>query len=383
MKLNSEKNLILLLSRLFPSEGDIQCVRKLLNAGTATVDYGKLVDMAVRHGVAPLLYKNLNGVNMVPDSMLSRLRQAYLQSVADNLRKAKEIVNLLGLLKRIGVDAIPLKGVFASEFIFESAGLYDGSDIDILVRPSMLQAVKEVLLESGYRFDEKTEHDMLSSHYHFVFENERQLVEVHWNLVKRYFDVPPEFWWEGAYVASYDGHDILCLAPDKYLLCTIFRLFSHMFRPLKFFVLVSEITNKYYENIDWHGFFHIANKYRMGKLAVFTLRLSNELLGTKVPDEIIGKNIKGYRHFRRSIVKGLFGHTKRPYAAKLLYVFILDSPIHVLAHFAGRLWPGEGELRLRYGIREDSRIVYIYYLLNPLLLPLMVMRKRSGPILGN
>lgn len=370
-----EEKIIFLGSRLNPSKQDVKDIAHLVTNGNQKIDYTKLTQLAFVNGVAPLLYKNLKPLNIITEEVLSRLRNIYLTSIAENLQKITEILKILQALKDKGIDAIPLKGALASEIIFENPGLYYGTDIDILVRPSDLNQVKQILLNSGYSYDGKVEKAMLASHYHLVFFNHRQTVEVHWNLVKRYFDIPPEFWWEDNHKEKYEDFDILFLSPEKFLIYTVFRLFSHIFYPLKFFVLISEISNKYYESIDWDRFASSIKKYNMMRLTTFTFKLLNEFLGTKVHDRFISKNIIGYNYFKTAIMNKLFRDVKRPYISKLLYVFLLDSPHYVLNSLLRRLWPEESELRLRYNIPEGSKSIYLYYLLNPLLLPLMLLRR--------
>jgi hypothetical protein len=376
MPFSTEEQIILLSSRLNPSSRDLELVEQLVASTSTQIDFRKLIDLASRNGVVPFLYENLKNVGMLPEKVSSKLRNIYLYSVAGNLRKLNELLSLLDLLNYSGIDAIPLKGAFASEVIFENPGLYYGADIDILIRPSDLDKVKHILMNKGYRYNEENELDMLSSHYHLIFYNDRHIVEVHWNLVKRYFDIPAEFWWEDTLIEPYQGYEILYLSPEKYLICAIFRLFSHMFKPLKFFVLISELCNKYYNKINWNRLLKVTEQHGMKKLTIFSLKLSNELLGTKVPNDILDKTIAGYNLFKNSIVHQLFGDVRRPHMGKLLFVFLLDSPLSIFSHFCKRLFPEKGELRLRYRIPESSRTLFFYYAFNPFLLPLLVLRKR-------
>ena len=378
MHLTSEEKIIFLASRLNPSKQDIKDIVHLVTNGNQKIDCAKLTQIASFNGVAPLLYKNLKPLEIIPEEVLSKLRNIYLSSIAENLKKTTEILKILQALKDKGIDAIPLKGALASEIIFENPGLYYGTDIDILVRPSDLHQVKQILIDSGYFYDEKVEKAMLASHYHLVFYNHRHTVEVHWNLVKRYFDIPPEFWWEDTQKGKYEDFDILFLSPEKYLMYTVFRLFSHMFYPLKFFVLVSEISNKYYESIDWDQFASSIKKYNMIRVTTFTMKFLYEFLGTKIHDSFNNKKIIGYDYYQRTIMNKLFNDVKRPYLNKILYVFLLDSPYYIFNSFIRRMWPEENELRLRYNIPEGSKSIYFYYILNPLLLPLMLLRRTES-----
>jgi hypothetical protein len=243
--------------------------------------------------------------------------------------------------------------------------------------------VKKLLIDAGYSYDGSKEKDMLSSHYHLVFQKDEYVVEVHWNLVKRYFDIPPEFWWEDTYHENYNGRSILCLSPEKYLISMIFRLFSHTFSPFKFCVLTSELCNKYYEAVNWPSFIEVTKEYGMERLTVFTLKLLNELLGTRVPDLIMNKRVFGYDFFKKSTFNQLFGDAKRPFITKPLYVFLLDSPFGIAAYFIKRLFPEASELKLRYGIPNGSSAMLVYYVFNPVLLPLLLLKKRRDSKYSN
>jgi hypothetical protein len=375
LPLTNEEKIIFLASRLNPSKRDVKDIVHIITNSNQKIDYTKLTQLSSFNGVAPLLYKNLKPLKIIPEEVLSKLRNIYLSSIAENLQKTTETLKILQALKDKGIVAISIKGAIASEIIFEDPGLYYGTDIDILVRPSDLHQVKQILIDSGYSYDEMAEKAMLASHYHLVFYNHRHTVEVHWNLVKRYFDIPPEFWWHDAQKGKYEDIDILFLSLEKYLMYTVFRLFSHMFYPLKFFVLISEISNKYYGSINWDQFASEIKKYKMMRLTTFTFKILNEFLGTKVHNKFLTKNIIGYDYYKRTIMNKLFKEVKRPYLSKILYVFLLDSPHYIFDSFIKRMWPEEDELRLRYKIPEGSKTIYFYYILNPLLLPLMLLRR--------
>lgn len=373
MLLSNEENIICLLSRLRPSPKDMTRTQQIIMGG---IDFGKLLRHAAANGVSPLLYMNLKDSDIVPDDVTAKLRNAYLYSLVANLKKNSTLMRLIALLEKNGIPVIPIRGVVASELIFKNPGLYCGSDIDILVKSTELQNVKQILIDAGYDYDEESEKNMLSSHYHLVFNDNHHFVEVHWNLIKRYFDIPPEFWWGDTVTEYYQGKEIYCLSPEKYLMCLIFRLFSHMFNPLKFLVLVSELCNTYSEIIDWSLFTRFTKAYGMDKLSTFSLKISNELLGTKVPDHILNTKIVGYNFFKRSIINQLFRDVRRPHMGKLLYILLMDSTLQICCHLILRIFPKPGELRRRYRIPEGSKAIYFYYALNPILLPFLVVRRR-------
>jgi len=362
-----EENLILLLSSVNPLPEFLEEAKNLMT-NKDSVDYDRMFRLAGSNGVLSSLHHNLKDIDAAPEYVRKRLKNAYLQILRNNVAQAEEVLQILVLLKKNHVEAIPLKGAAASELIFGDPGLYLSTDIDILVRPEYLAGVSEVLLKAGYEKNEGiSENDLISSHYHFIFQKDRYHFEVHWNLVKRYFQIPPEFWWEDVHKIVYEGMEITGLSAERYIMYTVFRLFDHGFRPLKFFVLISEIIKKYQDEIDWGVLMTFSRRYKMERLMGFTLRLIHDILGTDIPANVIKKNIIGYEAFKKVIISGLFHEVTRPHLRMFFYTFLLDDPMEYAKVISRRFFPEIGEIRLRYGLPRGSKKVYAYYLLNPLL----------------
>ena len=376
MVMSPEERLLFSLSSPDPSKAVLEDATRAPSS-CKSFDFPMLVGLARRNGVLPFLYRNLESWEAVPEEIVNSLKHAYLTTVGSNMVNADETVRIIELLRTAGVGAIPLKGSIASELVFGDPGLYLASDIDILVKPSDLDRAKEVLIKECYIYSEMTEQDLLSSHYHLILHRKGHHIELHWNLVKRYFNVPAEFWWEDTQTAEYDGRSLTMLSPERYLLYAIFRLFDHGFGPLKFLVLIAGLIGRYREEIDWPRLFEFAGRYKMKRLVLFVLRLTHEVLGTELPDDLPGGRIMGYGFLRDKIIAGILGESSRPHARMLLYLLLLESPPEVMRIVFGRLFPKRGEISLRYGLPAKSKTVYLYYLLNPIFL---VMRKREKTV---
>lgn len=366
VNLKPEQKLILLLSRVNPSHEVLEDIKRLIENKEYPVDYDRTLKLAGSNEVLSLLHNNLKDIDAISSAIKNKLNNAYLLTLKNNIVQAEEIVRLLTLFKKNYIEAIPLKGAIASDIIFGDPGLYLSTDIDILVKPSDIPKVDKVLKERGYKKNEGiSESALLSSHYHLLFQKGRYHVEVHWNLVKRYFQIPPEFWWKDVQKTEYEGMKITSLSVECYIMYTVFRVFDHGLRPLKFFVLISEIINKYQDEIDWQKLLSFSKRYKMERLMTFTLKLLNDILGTNIPYYIIKKKIAGYETYKKVIISGLFHDVKRPHLRMLSYTFLLDTPQDIAKIIARRFFPSSGEIRLRYGLNEKSKKVYAYYILNP------------------
>jgi len=375
--LTPEKKLILFLSRVNPSPHTMKTAEHLLKESTHPIDFTALKDLADMNGVSSLLYQNVRTLNGVPEEIVDKLKNVYLCTMRTNIVKAKEILRIVSLLNAEGVNAMPLKGPIASDVIFGDPGLYPSSDIDILVRPSELEMTKEILLKIGYReIDEVLERDTLSardSRYTLTFGNGTYVIEIHWNLVFRYFNIPPAFWWEDTGVLEYEVTKIPALSKERYLLYTLFRLYCHRFVPLKFLVLSAELINKYGKEIRWDQLLAFAEQYRMSRVVYFILKLLDELLGANIPEELADRKIFGYEFLKKVTLSGLFHRTTRIHLRMVPYTILQDTPLDMLRILVRRVFPTTGEIRLRYGLPPNSKRLFLYYFLNPLLL---LLRRR-------
>ena len=332
--LKSEDKIILLLSRLNVPEEILEEAGSLIEGEGQSFDYDRLISLAAANEVAPLLYKNLKGLAGVPENLINGLKSIYYHTVAHNTFNARELLKILGLLKANGIDAIPLKGSLASEIVFENPGLYPAGDIDILVKPSDLAETGRVLREAGYtKTKDLSECDLLANSYHLIYHNDYHSVEVHWNLAKTYFTIPPDFWWEDTTTTEFDGVTLTMLAVEKYLLYTIFRLYNHGFTPLKFLVLIAEIINKYHDEIDWNRLLTYSEEYKMKRLVFFVLALFMMLWEQRFPNTCCTKRFSAMNGSRNSFYPHRSAIWRGPTCGRLPTPICSNLPTMSSKHF--------------------------------------------------
>jgi hypothetical protein len=369
LNLSPEEHIVLSLSQPMPSDRAVEQAATILSNKANPVNYDTIIRLANLNQTTPILYKNLKGLKDIPEDVLTTLKKSYLSTFYYNSRHLKETLKIISLLQEGGIKSIPLKGSFSSDVLLGDLGLYPTSDIDILVRPSDLEKTKGILSKAGYYLSEGvSEQDQMKGTYHITFQNGAYVIEVHWNLVMRYFNVSPDFWWEDISEMSHEGLTVLQLVPEKYLLYLIFRLYARAFVPLRYFVFITGLMNK--KEVDWMKLLSYAEELKMKRLISFTLRLLREMLDIELPDTLLQGKVYGYSLLRNAVIKGLFNHTSRTHLHMLSYTILLDSPIDIAGVLLRRIFPSVSEIRFRYRLPEHSMKTYPYYVLNPFLLML-------------
>ncbi|MBI5074972.1 MAG: nucleotidyltransferase family protein [Nitrospirae bacterium] len=283
-----------------------------------------------------------------------------------NAAHLEETLHLIDILRRDGINSIPLKGSFAAETLLGDMGLYPTSDIDLLVRRDDLDTARETLIAAGYDLSKGIgEQDQLAGVYHLHLHKGAHVLELHWNLVRRYFEASSAYWWKDAEEMIFRGAALPCLSNEKYLLYLIFRLYSKGFMPLHHAVLMPALLSR---KFDWDKFMASADHLKMKRLALFTLKLMHDASGIDIPNEITQRNLIGYAFLKRYVIKGLFRQDVKPHLRMAVLLALLDSPLDIFRVLLRRIFPSSAEIRLRYNLPQSSLRTLPYYLLNPFIM---------------
>lgn len=143
-------------------------------------DCQRLVHLAEKEGVAPLLHRRLKDCKAfsgMPVDARRRLEQGGYASAAHNAVLFQALEELEPALAEQGIEAVPLKGAWLARHIYPEMGLRRMSDLDLLVQPGSLKAALGVLEGLGYRLQKITYHAMLLGG-----PAGDLVVELHWTL---------------------------------------------------------------------------------------------------------------------------------------------------------------------------------------------------------
>ncbi len=155
----------------------------------------------------------------------------------------------------------------------------------------------------------------------------------------------------------------------------VFRLFDHCFFPLRFLVLIAGLLERYGSEICWDGLLEDCGRFKMKRLVIFTLQLAHELLAAEIPAELAERPSPGYSGLKKLCRSGMLHGIERQHLRMMCYSALFDSPADIAAALFGRLIPDRGELCLRYNLPSDSPQIFLYYVLNPVLL---FLKKNDG-----
>lgn len=135
----------------------VECARPnpdaaaLRRAAEGVRDWEAVLAQAKRHGVQPLIHWRLGrgDPGLLPPEVAARVAERFHSVTRRNLMMAAELRSVMGWLASGGVEAIAFKGPTLAALVYESLGLREGGDLDILVRPADRARALAVLSARG------------------------------------------------------------------------------------------------------------------------------------------------------------------------------------------------------------------------------------------
>ncbi len=373
--LSRETELLIFLSRVNPEAAVLEQAQLLISP---TFDWNSFASLSIKHGTSAIVYKNLIKLQNIPQDVLNKFRGIYNNSLRSNVLMISELDRLIDGLNKKGIEIISLKGATASEKIFGDIALYPSGDIDILMKVEDVGKVKEFLKSEGYSLNDtgfdKYREFFIKELYHISLSNGRYTIEPHWNLFFRYFETPPEFWWEESFTVSSGDREYRFLSPEKNILYTSFRLFSKGFVHLRFLVLIAEIVKYYKDEVDWDRLFNYARKYKFENVLRVILKMSYNLIGSPVPPKYTLIERLRIKILYQKALKMVFREDVVHPLDKILFAFLRDDLSGAFKVLFHRLFPSMGEIVSRYKLTTGSVKAKVYYILNPVML---MMRKHQ------
>lgn len=267
---------------------DFATVERLKTLLQENINWEYLIDIAIQHGVMPLLYWNLNKncPEKVPDITLRQLRDKFEANAGSNLFLTGELLKLLELFASHDIPAIPFKGAALTASAYGNLAFRQFSDLDILVHKQDTRKAKELLIFYGYQLTSE-----LFWENQFISEDGRVNIDLHRQITPRFFSFSLNFdeLWKRLQPVSLTGASVLTLSPEDSLLILCVYLardcWQHQERLIQI-CDIAELLRTYQEQIDWEQLLKQATELGSQRMLFLGLFLAHTLLEAAIPEEI-------------------------------------------------------------------------------------------------
>ena len=240
----------------------------------------RLVDAAVREGVAGLLYRRLKTsgrLTALADPACGRLESIYYLTIQTNLR----FFSALTEIAAEGVPFVLMQGAALLADIYPDPGLRPLSDIDLWVLPRNRARLLTVLSRLGFE-----ENPLVPG----VLRRGAVLVDVHTHLdwaeriqaTRFLFALDPEEIQRSCRRITWDGLDLLCLGGHDQVIYLMVHAVKHNLERLIWLADIQRLTAAWRAS-DWVGLRQRAGQLGQKRVPALLAYMRQELFGMPTP----------------------------------------------------------------------------------------------------
>lgn len=260
----------------------------------AGVDWPKLIELAKRHAVLPLLCDTTRRLDDIPEDIRQQLQSSALDAASFDLTLNAELGRLLHLFERHKIPAVALKGPVLGASLYGNRALRSSVDLDFLVHPSDVVTIKRLLGTAGYEMrstlpwpaDESCllRRDSQMSFSRDAAYQSELWVDLHWRLLPGYF--PDVFEdcevWQNLRSVVVAGASVSTLSPDHQMLFLCAHATKHMWERLSWICDIARLL-QVEPRLDWHQVFRQASETGTARMVALGLLLASELFAVDPP----------------------------------------------------------------------------------------------------
>ena len=262
-------------------------------------DWHNLLSLAAEQRITSLLWHRIKQKGLdkgVPNATVVIFREAVRRNTMNNMRLNGELRLLFSRLNSENIPLILLKGIVLANTVYENIGLREMNDIDLLVRPSDLQRITDILTGMGYHTMQAINVNLIiqtSHHLPGFIKKGHAKIEFHWTIThpNKNYSIDPHGLWERSVPIQIAGCNALMLSPeDIFLHLCLHTSYLHPFTfGLRPFCDIAEAIDHFGSALDWQTVAQRAVSQHWQRGVYLALQLAVELAGALVPDHIMEK----------------------------------------------------------------------------------------------
>jgi len=266
-----------------PDPSQQQRMRRLLSFD---VDFDFLINVAIREGLAGLLYKNLKTSGLLgtlSQSQRERLQSLYYRTVIANLRLFHDLKKILDKLNQKKIKVVLLQGVVLLQHVYDDIGLRPMTDIDFWVLKKDYAGLINVLSIQDYKRDPLYPNTFRKGSTTFDFHTHilwADRIRAHKLLLTK----SQEYIYQEARILHINGQKALCLSPYDEVLYLSLHALKHNVERLIWLVDIKNILATW-KRSDWAGLINRARELGQEKTVSFIFFLLLHMFDFNLPPE--------------------------------------------------------------------------------------------------
>jgi hypothetical protein len=275
-KTQPEDKVLFVCTRQEFLEADRQTVRQLCRQ--TGLDWELVCSTAKLHGVAPLVYVNLQQCDPpelgIPTAIVDQFKRAYYHSLVLQERRENGLKRALTFFDNNGITVMLIKGVALNRLVYDQPWYTTPHDTDVVLKVKR----EEISLQDRQEFAQFLEGSGIEFDY---FEHH----DVTMNGV-----LPVDFRrvWRDAANIEYGGLTAWVMSAEDLLISACINSCRKRFFRLKSLADIAEILNRC-PNLDWDTVTEKARAYDCYNIVYTALLATKITLGCNLPDQALDR----------------------------------------------------------------------------------------------
>jgi hypothetical protein len=363
--------LLLLLSRTSFTDDERALAE---NSCRSLNDWKLFTDLAIRHGVAALVWQNINDLGLsaaVPETERAILEGMRFKTIARVSYITAAAAEAVTALENEGIRVLLLKGLALEHSVYGSRGLRQMSDADLLVAPEDVLRARDILVRNGFVSD-----PMKSSLYRqIILDLGNHLPEIHRSgisidlhyrlfgpegttIIRRALDDPE--------MISAGGRTFFALPPGTALLGLVNHIFKHEVKgefQLRLYTDIYLLLMKYGEGILDEKLMAEASEAGIADEMRVVMTIIEKFFGIAVPSAFHALEGPGQERVGAFRYKLLDPGAAKPLSQRDLFrenLRSLKGMKRKLIFITGDLFPSVEFMKNRYGC-QSALSAFLYY----------------------
>ncbi len=325
-----------------------------------------MVASACQHGVAPMLYRQLQraGIDLAAPEW-QELRAARELALRRYLRFKGAFQKIHAALDAAGIENVWLKGFALAHSVYPNPALRPMRDLDVLVPYERRQDALAQILPLGYVLESSALTDAVAQMYHHYQLRGPAALELHYRLFFTHSQtLSPErfaWFWTQTTWQQIDARKFVCFKPEALLLhLSAHAILQHgefefiLQRYLDVHLLIQK-----YPQLDWSAVYARALEFRWTYAVARTLEFTRDYFGTALPDGLIAE-LDAHRPADENTTRARWiqPDSTRFEATRTLMQAMTRR--EALSWVWGSLFPTPEYMRWRYPIRANWQLPFWY-----------------------
>lgn len=334
----------------------------------------EIIHFAKKMHLMPLLYSSLKKKEDIfpPPDIFIQLKSFYRANAARNLFFTHNLLVLLTEFEKNNMRAIPLKGIYLSNCVYDNPSARQMNDLDIMVRWEDIPDAWGIVERLGFNATSTCHLDntyrRIKHHAPDFIHPSGTRAEIHWNILspnggergKNLEDMI----WNHTMPGEILGKKALFLRPELSILhSTIHLTFLHMFNAgIRDVYDIERIHRKFRCTIDWKFLFAFARRFRFERALHLVLALTDIITGSDIFSELKKNGL--YLEIPDKILIFAANEIIRGGSNDSLSIKLLTSnpgPFGTTRAVVNWLFPGRDEMRDKYHVPPGHFGVYRCY----------------------